>query len=116
MATALRLLRTGTKKRPVYRMVVIDQARANKGAIIENLGMVPVLRAADVPQLNVERVKHWVSVGSIVSESAKTVLKKTGLYVAPPASKPKPAKKAKDAAPAGAKAAKAPKAAKAKKA
>jgi len=113
MATAMRLLRTGTKKRPFYRMVVIDQARANKGAIIENLGMVPVLRASDVPQLNVERVKHWLSVGSIVSESAKTVLKKTGLYMAPPASKPKAKKKAKPAA--AAKPAPAP-AAKAKKA
>jgi small subunit ribosomal protein S16 len=89
MATALRLLRTGTTKRPCYRLVVIDQARANKGAIIENLGMVPVLKSADLPQLNVERVKHWVGQGSIVSESAKTVLKRTGLYVAPPASKPK---------------------------
>jgi small subunit ribosomal protein S16 len=97
MATALRLLRTGTNKRPCYRMVVIDQARANKGAIIENLGMVPVLRSTDQPQLNVERVKHWVSVGAIVSESAKTVLKKTGLYVPPRASKPKPKSKTKKA-------------------
>jgi small subunit ribosomal protein S16 len=90
MATALRLLRTGTTKRPCYRMVVIDQARANKGAVIENLGVVPVLKSADLPQLNIERVKHWVSQGSIVSESAKTILKRTGLYVPPPASRPKP--------------------------
>jgi len=67
MATALRLLRTGTTKRPCYRMVVIDQARANKGAIIENLGSVPVLRASDQAQLNVERVKYWVGVGAVVS-------------------------------------------------
>jgi small subunit ribosomal protein S16 len=97
MATALRLLRTGTTKRPCYRLVVIDQARANKGGIIENLGMVPVLKEAQAPQLNTERVKHWVSMGSIVSESAKTVLKRTGLYVAPPASKPKRKPKAKAA-------------------
>jgi len=114
MATALRLLRTGTTKRPCYRMVVIDQARANKGGIIENLGMVPVLREGDVAQLNVERVKHWLSVGSIVSESAKTVLKRGGLYVAPPASKPKRKSKSKAAAKAAAPAAK--KAAPAKKA
>jgi len=94
MATAIRLLRTGTTKRPFYRLVVIDQARANKGAIIENLGAVPVLKAGDLPQLNAERVKHWVSTGSIVSESAKTVLKKTGLYIAPPATKPKKKKAA----------------------
>jgi small subunit ribosomal protein S16 len=89
MATALRLLRTGTTKRPCYRMVVIDQARANKGAIIENLGVVPVLKSADLPQLNVERVKYWVGVGAIVSASAETVLRKTGLHVPAPASKPK---------------------------
>ena len=93
MATALRLLRTGTTKRPCYRMVVIDQARANKGAIIENLGVVPVLKAADLPQLNVERVKYWVGVGAIVSASAETILKRTGLHVPAPASKPKAKKK-----------------------
>jgi small subunit ribosomal protein S16 len=93
MATALRLLRTGTTKRPVYRMVVIDQARANKGGIIENLGMVPVLSATDKPQLNAERVKHWLSKGVVTSESAKTVLKSEGLWAAPAQSKPQSAKK-----------------------
>lgn len=102
MATALRLLRTGTTKRPCYRMVVIDQARANKGAIIENLGVVPVLKAADKAQLNAERVKYWVGVGSIVSESAKTVIKKAGLYVPPAASKPRAKKKPAAAPKAGA--------------
>jgi small subunit ribosomal protein S16 len=89
MATALRLLRTGTTKRPNYRLVVIDQARANKGGIIENLGAVSVLRADAVPVLNTERVKHWLSQGVVASESAKGVLKKAGLWTAPPASKPK---------------------------
>lgn len=100
MATALRLLRTGTTKRPFYRLVVIDQARANKGGIIENLGAVPVLDAKAAPQLNVERVKHWLTKGVITSESAKGVLKKAGLWSAPAASKPKKKKAAKPAAPA----------------
>ena len=89
MATALRLLRTGTTKRPCYRLVVIDQARANKGAVIENLGVVPVLKEADAPSLHAERVKHWLGVGSIVSESARTVLKRAGLYTPPTASRSK---------------------------
>jgi small subunit ribosomal protein S16 len=98
MATSLRLLRTGTTKRPFYRMVVIDQARANKGGIIENLGMVPVLDKDAAAQLNSERVTHWLKQGVIASESARGVLKKAGLWIAPAASKPKkkaakPAKK-----------------------
>jgi small subunit ribosomal protein S16 len=94
MATSLRLLRTGTTKRPFYRLVVIDQARANKGGIIENLGMVPVLEAAAKPQLNAERVTHWLKQGVIASESARGVLKKAGLWQAPAASKPKKKKAA----------------------
>jgi small subunit ribosomal protein S16 len=94
MATSLRLLRTGTTKRPFYRLVVIDQARANKGGIIENLGMVPVLEKAALPQLNAERVTHWLKQGVIASESARGVLKKAGLWQAPAASKPKKKKKA----------------------
>jgi len=93
MATALRLLRTGTKKRPFYRMVVIDQARANKGGIIENLGVVPVINAAEKPQLDAERVKHWLGLGVVTSESAKGVLKGLGLWAVPAASKPQSAKK-----------------------
>jgi len=99
MATALRLLRIGTTKRPAYRLVVIDQARANKGGIIENLGAVAVLKAETTTQLNAERVKHWLSKGVVTSESAKGVLKKAGLWTAPAASKPKK-KAAKKAAPA----------------
>ena len=93
MATSLRLLRTGTKKRPVYRMVVIDQARANKGGIIENLGMVPVLQTVDKPTVNAERVKYWLSTGVVTSESAKGVLKGLGLWAAPAGKKPQSAKK-----------------------
>jgi small subunit ribosomal protein S16 len=89
MATAMRLLRTGTTKRPHYRLVVIDQARANKGGIIENLGAVSVLQADAVNKLNEERVKHWLGQGVVASESAKGVLKKAGLWTAPAASKPK---------------------------
>jgi len=94
MATALRLLRTGTTKRPFYRLVVIDQARANKGGIIENLGAVPVLRADAKPQLNAERVKHWLGQGVVTSESARDVLKKAGLWINKAPSKPKKKKAA----------------------
>lgn len=94
MATSLRLLRTGTTKRPFYRLVVIDQARANKGGIIENLGAVPVVAADAKPQLNAERVAHWLKQGVVASESARGVLKKAGLWVAPAASKPKKKKAA----------------------
>jgi small subunit ribosomal protein S16 len=101
MATSLRLLRTGTTKRPNYRLVVIDQARANKGGIVENLGAVSVLDANAKPQLNAERVTHWLKQGVIASESARGVLKKAGLWIAPAPSKPK--KKSKAAKPAAAK-------------
>lgn len=103
MATSLRLLRTGTTKRPFYRLVIIDQARANKGGIVENLGVVPVLDAAAKPQLNNERVTHWLKQGVIASESARGVLKKAGLWIAPAQSKPKRKSKAAAAKPAAAK-------------
>jgi small subunit ribosomal protein S16 len=99
MATSMRLLRTGTTGRPFYRLVVIDQARANKGGIIENLGMVPVMRATDLPKRENERITHWLSMGAIVSPSAKTVLKKAGLLMAvPPTKSIKKAKAARAAA------------------
>ena len=86
----MRLLRTGTTKRPSYRLVVIDQARANKGGIIENLGLVNNLKSEEKTQLEGARITHWLSKGVVLSPSAKGVLKRAGLItVSAPAPKAK---------------------------
>lgn len=82
MATSLRLLRTGTTRRPCYRLVVIDKARANKGAVIENLGDVHLLDKAEKNNVKADRVAYWMSQGVDTSVTAKNFLKRAGLLAA----------------------------------
>ena len=109
MATSMRLLRTGTKKRPVYRLVVIDKSRANKGGIIENLGMVDVSRDQVKHAMKEDRALAWLKDGAQPTDSVKTLLKGAGIWAkwhsnkaaasvaAKAASKPKAPKAAKAA-------------------
>jgi small subunit ribosomal protein S16 len=67
MATSIRLSRGGSKKRPYYKIVVADSRAPRDGAFIERLGSYNPLLAKDDEKrivLNVERAKHWVSVGA----------------------------------------------------
>lgn len=89
MATSMRLLRTGTKKRPMYRLVVIDKAKANKGGIIENLGMYDSRAKELSHDIKEERVLSWLKLGAAPSVSAQGLLKKAGIWIKFSASKVK---------------------------
>lgn len=67
MATSIRLSRGGSKKRPYYKIVVADSRSPRDGAFIERIGSYNPLLAKDDEKrviINVERAKHWVSVGA----------------------------------------------------
>src|SRR4249920_1323454 len=76
----MRLLRTGTTKRPVYRLVIIDKARANKGGIIENLGMVDISAKETKHAVKEDRTLAWLKTGAEPTESVKGLLKSTGTW------------------------------------
>ena len=63
----LRLSRGGTKKRPVYKIVVADSRFARDGRFIEKLGFYnPLLpkEKEDRIGLQLDRVKYWLSQGA----------------------------------------------------
>jgi small subunit ribosomal protein S16 len=63
----LRLSRGGTKKRPVYKVVVADSRFARDGRFIEKLGFFNPLLPKDKKErigLEAERIKYWVSQGA----------------------------------------------------
>jgi len=71
MATKIRMSRAGAKNRPFFRIVVADSRSPRDGRFLEKLGTYnPLLEKGD-PQrvvLNVERIKHWLSVGATPSD------------------------------------------------
>ena len=67
MAVKIRLSRAGSKKRPYYHIVIADVRAPRDGSFIERIGAYnPMLpkENADRVKLDVERAKHWLSVGA----------------------------------------------------
>jgi small subunit ribosomal protein S16 len=86
MALKIRLARGGAKKRPFYRVVVADSRSPRDGRFIEKIGTYNPMVAKDHPDrlhLDLERAKHWLSVGAKPSERVAHFLGKAGMYAAP---------------------------------
>lgn len=75
----IRLSRTGRKNFPLFRIVVVDGKEKRDGRFIERIGHYNPHLAdpAKKVTLNVERYRHWVSVGAQPSESLRRLLEHT---------------------------------------
>ena len=71
----IRLKRLGAKKRPYYRVVVMDARRPRDGKAIEEIGTYHPIEAED-RQVNVDiaRVKYWISVGAQPTPTVKRLI------------------------------------------
>ncbi len=82
MSVAIRLARGGAKKRPYYRIVVSDTRSARDGRFIEKIGTYnPMLAKDDANRvvLDLDRAKHWLSVGAKASDRVARFLDAAGL-------------------------------------
>lgn len=82
MATAIRLSRGGSKKRPYYKIVVTDSRSPRDGRFIERIGSYnPLLGKDDEKRvvLDVERAKHWVAVGAQPTDRVARFLDAAGV-------------------------------------
>ena len=75
----IRLTRIGAKKRPFYRIVVIDQRSPRDGKFIEIVGTFNPLIEANSVNLKEERVKYWLEKGADPSDTVRGILKKAAL-------------------------------------
>ena len=104
MATSIRLSRGGSKKRPFYKIVVTDSRSPRDGRFIERIGSFNPLLAKDDEKrvvLDVERAKHWVSVGAQPTDREARFLDAAGVKERAARNNPKkaePGQKAKDRA------------------
>jgi small subunit ribosomal protein S16 len=72
----IRLARTGARKQPYYRVVVIEKERARNGRALEVVGTYnPRTNPASI-ELKRERIEHWVSKGAQVSDRVGRLLAK----------------------------------------
>ena len=77
MSASIRLKKFGTKKRPYYRIVVIDTRAPRDGKTIEELGYYHPIEAEDKQIVfNAEKVRAWVDKGAVVSDTVRSILNK----------------------------------------
>jgi small subunit ribosomal protein S16 len=80
MSARIRLKKFGTKKRPYYRIVVMDKRTPRDGKSLEELGYYHPIAPEDKQVfLNEERVKSWLQNGAVPSDTVHMLLNKKGL-------------------------------------
>jgi len=72
---AIRLMRTGAKKRPSYRIVVKEKQSKRDGAYLENLGTYNPTREPAEINLKSERVQYWISKGAQPTDTVRRLIK-----------------------------------------
>jgi small subunit ribosomal protein S16 len=75
----MRLCRIGSKKRPYYRIVVIDKRRARNGRFLEVVGNYNPIANPVQMEINQERAQYWLSKGAEPSETVRSLLRKREL-------------------------------------
>ncbi|WP_374634520.1 30S ribosomal protein S16 [Ferrovibrio sp.] len=81
MSVKIRMTRGGAKKRPYYRIVVADSRSPRDGRFIEKIGSYDPMLPKDRErvQLDVERVKYWLSQGAQPSDRVARFFTQAGL-------------------------------------
>jgi small subunit ribosomal protein S16 len=91
MSVVIRMARAGTKKRPVYHIVVADSRSPRDGRFIERLGYFnPLLPKdnADRLKLDLEKVKSWMAKGALPSDRVLRFLDAAGIRQRPKRNNP----------------------------
>jgi small subunit ribosomal protein S16 len=71
----IRLARFGAKKKPFYRVVVIEKERARNGRALEVVGHFNPL-GQQVVNLKHDRIEHWTKAGAQMSDTVKRLVEK----------------------------------------
>ena len=82
----IRLSRGGTKKRPVYKVVIADSRRARDGRFIEKVGFFNPLLPKDKKErvgLEAERIKYWLGQGAQPTTRVARILGENGIIEMP---------------------------------
>lgn len=74
MAVHIRLRRTGTTRKPAYRVVVADSRAARDGKFIEVLGHYNPLTNPPTIKIEVEKAQAWIAKGAQPSNTVKNLL------------------------------------------
>jgi small subunit ribosomal protein S16 len=81
MAVRIRLMRTGRKNTPHFRVAVFDSRTRRDGRYLESLGIYEPKEKEAVKKitLNKERLTYWLGKGALLTPTLTNILKNAGI-------------------------------------
>jgi small subunit ribosomal protein S16 len=79
MAVKIRLTRVGSKKNPIYRVVVADSRSPRDGRFIEIVGRYNPQTHPSTIELDEAKINEWLAKGAQPSEPVARLIKAAGI-------------------------------------
>lgn len=77
MAVKLRLKKMGSKRKPHFKIIVCDRSKGRDAKAIEEIGFYDPSHNPPLIKLNKERADYWLGVGAQMSDTVKSIIKRT---------------------------------------
>jgi small subunit ribosomal protein S16 len=71
----IRLARVGSKKNPIYRVVVADSRSRRDGRNIETIGRYNPQHDPSIVEVDLDRARHWRSQGAQPTRAVEKLIK-----------------------------------------
>ncbi len=82
MSVRIRLKRFGTKRRPYFRIVVMDSRKPRDGRTIEEVGFYHPIEIEDKQiKIKEDRIRHWLDRGAQPSETVRKLLNNLNFHI-----------------------------------
>lgn len=75
----MRLARFGSKKNPIYRIVVADGSAPRDGRALEYIGRYNPQLDPSLIEIDADRARHWLAQGAQPSQPVRRLLQKQGI-------------------------------------
>jgi len=79
MSVRMRLTRVGSRKNPIWRVVIADQRSKRDGRVIETVGHYNAQTNPSTILLDEEKVRDWLSRGAQPSGTVRKLLRIQGI-------------------------------------
>ena len=79
MSVRVRLTRVGSRKNPVWRVVVADQRSPRDGRVIETVGRYNAQTEPSEIVLDAERLQHWLARGAQPTNTVRKLMRNQGI-------------------------------------
>jgi small subunit ribosomal protein S16 len=79
MSVRLRLTRVGSRKNPIWRVVVADQRAKRDGRVIETVGHYNPQTNPSTVALDEERIRDWLARGAQPTDTVRKLLHTQGI-------------------------------------